>query len=61
MRDEILLVLAGVTGVVIMAVACMYFTGEDGTILAAASGTIGTIIGLVLGRTSVSTVPPVPP
>lgn len=54
MRDEILLGLAGVTGVVIMAVACMYLTGEDGTILAAASGAIGTIIGLVLGRTTAS-------
>jgi len=54
MRDEIILGIAGVGGVVLMAVACMYLTGENGTILAAASGAIGTIIGLVLGRTSVS-------
>jgi len=54
MRDEILLGAVGVAGVVVMTVACFYFTGTDGVILAAASGAIGTIIGLVLGRRSVS-------
>lgn len=45
MRDEILLGALGVVGVIVMTVACFYFTGEDGTILAAASAAIGTILG----------------
>ena len=55
MRDEILLGIVGILVVAAMTVACFYFTGEDGTILAAASGAVGTIIGLVLGRRSLST------
>jgi len=31
-----------------MTVACFYFTGNDGSILAAASGAVGTIIGYVI-------------
>lgn len=54
MRDEILLGAVGDAGVVVMTVACFYFTGQDGAILAAASGAIGTIIGVVLGRKSAS-------
>lgn len=54
MRDEILLGVVAVAGVVVMTVACFYFTGQDGTILAAASGAIGTIIGVILGRKSSS-------
>ena len=54
MRDEILLGAVGVVCVTAMTVACFYFTGHDGTILAAAAGAVGSIIGLVLGRKSVS-------
>lgn len=50
MRDEVILGALGVAGIVIMTVACFYFTGEDGTVLAAAAGAIGTVIGVVLGR-----------
>lgn len=35
-----------------MTVSCFYFTGENGSILAAASGVVGTIIGYIIkGRT----------
>lgn len=54
MRDEILFGAVGVAGVVVMTVACFAFTGQNGTVLAAASGAIGTIIGLVLGRRSIT-------
>ena len=45
MRDEILLGVVAVAGVVVMTVSCFYFTGQDGAILAAASTAIGTILG----------------
>jgi len=51
-RDEILLGALGVICITVLAVACFYFTGEDGTILASAAGAIGTVIGVVLGRTT---------
>ena len=50
MRGRILLGAIGVICVAAMTIACLAFTGENGTILAAAAGAIGTIIGLVLGR-----------
>ena len=53
MRDEIFLGALGVACITVLAVACFYFTGEDGTILASAAGAIGTVIGVVLGRTTV--------
>ena len=54
MKDEILLGAIGVACITVLAVACFYFTGEDGTILASAAGAIGTVIGVVLGRTSIA-------
>lgn len=54
MRDEIILGAVGVVAIAAMTVACFIFTGEDGTILAAAAGAIGTVIGLVLGRATVT-------
>ena len=54
MRDEIILGAVGVVCVAAMTIAAFYFTGENGTILAAAAGSIGTIIGIVLGRASVT-------
>ena len=54
MRDEILLGAVGVVCVAAMTIAAFYLTGENGTILAAAAGAIGSIIGVVLGRWSVT-------
>ena len=34
--------------IAVMTVACFAYTGQDGTILAAAAGAIGTVIGLIL-------------
>jgi len=53
-RDEIILGAVGVVCVTAMTIACFYLTGQDGSILAAASGAVGTIIGVVLGRRTVS-------
>lgn len=55
LRDEILLGAVGVVCVTAMTIACFYFTGQDGTILAAAASAIGTVIGVVLGRKSLQT------
>lgn len=49
-RDAVILGSVGVVCVTAMTIACFYFTGQDGTILAAAASAIGTIIGVVLGR-----------
>lgn len=48
MRDEIVLGIVGVAAIAAMTVAAFYFTGTNGTLLATASGAIGTVIGLVL-------------
>lgn len=50
LRDEIALGIVGILCISAMTIAAFYFTGENGTILAAAAGSIGTIIGVVLGR-----------
>jgi len=49
-RDAVILGAVGVLCVTAMTIACFYFTGQDGTVLAAAAGAIGTVIGVVLGR-----------
>jgi len=50
LRDELLLGALGVICITILAFICFMVTGENGTVLAAASGAIGTVIGVVLGR-----------
>lgn len=56
MRDEVILGAVGVVCITALTVACFYFTGEDGAILAAAASAIGTVIGVVLGRTKLAPV-----
>jgi len=50
MRDEVILGTVAVVCITAMTIACFYITGQDGTVLAAAAGAIGTVIGVVLGR-----------
>jgi len=52
-RDELLLGALGVICITILAFVCFMVTGENGTVLGAAAGAIGTVIGVVLGRQSV--------
>ena len=52
LRDEIVLGTVGICAICAMTIAAFYFTGENGTVLAAAAGAIGTVIGIVLGRAS---------
>ena len=54
MRDELLLGAVGVVCITILAAVYFIVLKQNGTVLGAVCGSIGTIIGLVLGRRSVS-------